>query len=57
MTGQRRPEPGETCRCGRPAVVVYLTGHGEVPWCGIADGGQVQDPEIRNRTSDLEAER
>jgi len=45
VTAERRPEPGELCRCGRPAVVVYLAGHGEVPWCGPADSGGAIPPE------------
>lgn len=39
-TQERPARPGERCTCGRPAVVVYLTeDFGEVPYCGIADGG------------------
>lgn len=28
------PHPGERCTCGRPAVVVYRTRFGRVPYCG-----------------------
>lgn len=32
---RRRPEPGELCTCGRPAIVVYLTDlFGPVGYCG-----------------------
>jgi hypothetical protein len=38
---ERPAREGETCECGRPAVVVFLTEKfGEVPYCGIADGGR-----------------
>ena len=38
---QRPARPGEKCKCGRPAVVVYMTERfGEVGYCGIPDGGQ-----------------
>lgn len=41
MNGQRTAKPGETCTCGRPAVVVYETEKfGDVGYCGIPDGGQ-----------------
>lgn len=41
MNGQRTAQPGEKCKCGRPAVVVYVTeGFGDVAFCGIPDGGQ-----------------
>ena len=37
---QRPARPGELCTCGRPAVVVHLTGRwGPTGWCGISDGG------------------
>lgn len=37
---ERPARPGELCTCGRPAVVVYVTEKfGEVPYCGIPDGG------------------
>ncbi|MBA9001993.1 DUF6907 domain-containing protein [Thermomonospora cellulosilytica] len=43
---ERAPKPGETCSCGRPAVVVYITEkHGDVPHCGIEDGGTGQGDE------------
>lgn len=33
---ERSAQPGETCTCGQPAVVVYVTAdHGDVPYCGI----------------------
>lgn len=36
----RAPLPGELCTCGRTATIVYLTkDHGDVPYCGIPDGG------------------
>lgn len=39
-TSVRGVRPGEKCKCGRPAVVVYITAHfGEVGYCGIPDGG------------------
>lgn len=40
----RYAEPGETCTCGRPAVVVWKTEKfGEVGDCGIRDGGARSD--------------
>lgn len=40
MSTQRPVRAGELCDCGRPAVVVYVTDdHGDVPWCGLNDGG------------------
>lgn len=33
-SGERQARPGETCGCGRAAVVAYLTDHGETPFCG-----------------------
>ena len=37
---QRPAQPGELCTCGRPAVIVFLTGRwGPTGWCGISDGG------------------
>jgi len=31
----RYGRPGETCSCGRPALVAYITeSWGEVPYCG-----------------------
>jgi len=45
LTGERSAEPGETCTCGRPAVIVYLTEkHGPVPWCGL-DGVPDDEPQ------------
>lgn len=32
---QRSPEQGETCECGRPAVVVYQFEDREIPHCGV----------------------
>lgn len=33
-TTERQPRPGETCSCGRPAVVVFVTPRfGDVPAC------------------------
>jgi hypothetical protein len=41
VTTQRPAESGELCTCGRKATVVFQTeAHGEVGWCGLADGGQ-----------------
>lgn len=41
---ERPPRDGETCPCGRPAVVVYITSKGhEVGYCGIPDGGATSD--------------
>jgi len=38
VTGDRRPEPGERCRCGRAAVAVFIGSDGhETPWCGRSD--------------------
>ena len=38
---ERPARPGEKCKCGRPAVIVYITERfGEVGYCGIPDGGQ-----------------
>lgn len=38
---ERAPMKGERCKCGRPAIIVYRTEKfGEVPYCGIPDGGQ-----------------
>jgi hypothetical protein len=37
--GQRLAERGELCTCGRPAVIVYLTGRGPFGYCGQPDGG------------------
>jgi hypothetical protein len=35
----RPAEPGETCSCGRPAVIVYVVtdenGTRDVPHCGV----------------------
>lgn len=32
----RKPNDGETCSCGRPAIIVFVTDkYGEVPSCGI----------------------
>jgi hypothetical protein len=40
-SAERAPRPGELCQCGRPAVIVYITERfGEVPYCGIPDGGR-----------------
>lgn len=40
MRTNRPAEPGETCTCGRPAVVIYQTEQfGDVGYCGIPDGG------------------
>jgi hypothetical protein len=46
INGRRAPQEGESCKCGRPAVLVYVfpddTRPGEVrevPYCGIPDGG------------------
>lgn len=40
---EREPHEGETCTCGRAAVIVYVftdcDGTREVPYCGIPDGG------------------
>ncbi|GAB2836262.1 hypothetical protein GCM10027176_45690 [Actinoallomurus bryophytorum] len=33
--GERTARPGETCSCGRLAVIAYVTAdHGDVPFCG-----------------------
>jgi len=37
VTAGRPARPGERCKCGRPAVAVFLAEHGDVPWCGIPD--------------------
>lgn len=43
-TEERPARPGEKCKCGRPAVVVYITEKfGEVGYCGIPDGGGLPD--------------
>lgn len=35
MPTSAAPCPGETCTCGRPATIVYLTdGHDAAPYCG-----------------------
>lgn len=36
---ERRAEPGELCTCGRPAVIIYFTDHGDLGHCGRSDGG------------------
>lgn len=36
----RRAQPGERCTCGRQAVQVFLTDHGETGYCGQPDGGK-----------------
>ena len=42
--GERDPRPGELCKCGRPAVTVYVTEKfGDVPYCGFPDGGRWGD--------------
>lgn len=34
-SGERTARPGETCSCGRLAVIAYVTAdHGDVPFCG-----------------------
>jgi hypothetical protein len=39
--GQDLPRPGELCKCGRPAITVYVTERfGRVGYCGIPDGGR-----------------
>ncbi|WP_157430638.1 hypothetical protein [Actinomadura macra] len=36
---ERPARPGETCTCGHPAVLVYITTNfGEVPYCGVPRG-------------------
>jgi hypothetical protein len=36
VTRERPAEPGETCDCGRPAVVVFVTARwGDVAYCGV----------------------
>ena len=38
VAGDRRPEPGERCTCGRLAVTVFVGSDGhETPWCGLSD--------------------
>jgi len=38
--GEEKPRPGERCRCGRPAMTVFITKKfGRVGYCGIPDGG------------------
>ena len=40
LPDQRPARASEKCKCGRPALVVYITEKfGEVPYCGIPDGG------------------
>jgi hypothetical protein len=51
VTGERRPEPGETCSCGRPAVVVYLA-HREIPYCGLPDVAWVADSAAHTEVPD-----
>lgn len=47
MSGERPPEDGEKCTCGRPAVIVYVTENfGDVGYCGIPDGGA--KPEVED---------
>lgn len=42
---ERPAAPGELCTCGRQAITVYLTGlHGQVGYCGLADGGARATP-------------
>lgn len=33
-SGERPARPGETCGCGRTAVIAYPTDDGERPFCG-----------------------
>ncbi|MFJ4653919.1 hypothetical protein ACIP5Y_21860 [Nocardia sp. NPDC088792] len=40
QTEVRRALPGERCTCGRQAVEVFISDHGETGYCGLADGGQ-----------------
>lgn len=50
MTGERAARPGEFCTCGRPAEVVYQTdAYGEVPYCGIPDGGSPAPADMSER--------
>jgi len=36
VTAERPAEPGETCTCGEPAVVVFVTERwGDVGYCGV----------------------
>lgn len=54
--GQRPAQPGEQCSCGRSASTVYLTeSHGEVPWCGLNDGGPTRPPSDPVTVADLAA--
>jgi hypothetical protein len=40
ISNVRDARPGEACECGRPATVVFVTEpFGDVPYCGIPDGG------------------
>lgn len=41
---ERPARPGELCTCGRPARVVFRASRGEVPYCGIPDGGARRTP-------------
>lgn len=51
--GERPARPGETCSCGRAAVVTYLTAaHGPVPFCG----GHSTDTAPRMTVADVERE-
>jgi hypothetical protein len=41
MQGDDAPRPGELCKCGRPAITVYVTEkRSRVGYCGIPDGGE-----------------
>jgi hypothetical protein len=49
VTGERPARPGEVCDCGRPAVVVFVTGRfGDVPYCGVpaADPDEISDEDL-----------
>lgn len=47
-TEERPPRPGETCSCGRAAVVVFLTDDlGEIPSCGLPHTGTPEPEDIR----------
>ena len=41
---QRPAEHGELCTCGRQAVTVFITDHGEIGYCSIPDGGNQSGP-------------
>ena len=54
---QRQPRDGETCDCGRQAVVVYTFPDAdgtvrEVPYCGIPDRGTTSARNARGTRAD-----